>query len=150
MTKNVKNVVKTVVDQSTGEIIDQTVEKHFVSEVKTDNFFMVFFESMGAFLGLKQPADMRLIACLCKIAQFDTGVVTLSPKVRRELSKEANISLSNMSKSFKRLVESGLLIEDEGDYIINPNVFWKGSMKTRTEILQSEGLTFQIKLVEKG
>lgn len=64
MAKNVKSIIKTVVDQQTGEVIDQTVEKHFVSEVKTDNFFMIFFESMGVFLGLKQPADMRLIACI--------------------------------------------------------------------------------------
>lgn len=40
---NVKDVVKQVVDTETGEIVEQTVEKHFVRKVESESFFMVFF-----------------------------------------------------------------------------------------------------------
>lgn len=144
----VKDVIKQVVDKETGEIIEQGVEKHFVSEVKTENFFMVFIENIAPFLGLKQAADMRLIACMCCIADYNTGIVHMTRKAKRDLCEKANISISNISRNLNRLMEVGLITEDDGDFTINPSVFWKGTTKTRTEFLQTGGMTFQITLIE--
>lgn len=148
--KFVSNVVRQVVDHETGELLDQTVEKHFVTKVDTDSFFMVFIENLAPFFGLKQAGDVRLIIAMCKVADFNTGVVKMTKKTRMQLCEDANISVSNMNKNLKRLVECGLISEEDGEYTINPNIFWKGSTTTRTEVLKSDGLVFQIKLVEQS
>lgn len=148
--KFVSNVVKQVLDKETGEIIDQTVEKHFVSKVDTDNFFMVFIENLAPLFGLKQAGDIRLITAMCAMAEFNTGIVRMSRKRRLELCEQAGISVTNINKNLKRLSDTGLIIEDNGDYTINPNIFWKGSTTTRTELLRKGGLTFQIKIVDQN
>ncbi len=149
-TKKVSNVIKQVVDQETGELIDQTIEKHFVTKVDTDDFFMVFIENLAPFFGLKHPSDVRLITAMCTLAEFNTGIVKMSKKTRATLCEMSNISPTNISRSISRLVKMNLLVEDEGDYTINPNIFWKGSTATRAEVLKNGGLTFQIQLVDSS
>lgn len=144
---NVKDVVKQVVDTETGEVVEQTVEKHFVRKVESESFFMVFFENFGAFLGLSNASDIKLMASMCSKADFNTGLVRLSSRLRSELCEEASVSKSNISKNLKRLSDAGLIIPQDGDYLINPKVFWKGTMKSRMELLEKEGLSFSVKLV---
>lgn len=146
--KQVLSSIKEIVDSETGELLQQEVEKHFVTKVKSDNFFMCFFENFGAFYGLEHLSDVKLIACLCELAEFNTGVVQLSTKIRRVISEKTGIGLTNISRNIKRLKKSGLILEDEGEVTINPAVFWKGSTQERVEIIRSGGLTFSIKLVE--
>ena len=145
--KHVRDVVKQVIDKETGQVLDETVEKHFSTSVKTDSFFMVFFENFGTFLGLKNGSDIKLMACMCTKADFNTGLVRMSTSMRREICSEAGISLTNINKNLKRLSDVGLLILKEGDYVINPTVFWKGTMKSRTELLREGGMTFKVRLV---
>lgn len=145
----VSNVIKQVVDTETGEITDTTVEKHFVTKVKTDEFFMVFIENLAPFYGLKHPSDIRLMVAMCEMAEFNTGIIKMTKRTRLTLCEKAQISVSNINKNIKRLVDAKLLHEDDGDYTINPTIFWKGSTTTRTEVLQNEGLTFQITLYEE-
>lgn len=146
--RQVKSSIKQVVDKETGEVISQEFEKHFVAEVKTDNFFMCFYENFGAFYGLKHLSDVKLIACLCELAEFNTGVVHLSTKIRRVISEKTGISKTNLSRNLKRLKESKLIEEEEGQVTINPAVFWKGSVKERFETIKNGGLTFNIRIVE--
>lgn len=145
--KHVKDVVRQVIDQDSGQILDETIEKHFVTSVKTDSFFMVFFENFGTLLGLKNGSDIKLMACLCAKADFNTGLVRMSTSMRREVCAETDISATNINKNFKRLSDAGLLIPKDGDYIINPTVFWKGTMKSRTELLREGGMTFNVRIV---
>lgn len=147
--KLVSNVIRQVVDEETGVILDSTTEKHFVTKVKTDEFFMVFIENLAPFYGLKHPSDIRLMVAMCEMAEFNTGIVKMTKRTRLTLCEKANISVSNVNKNIKRLVDAELLHEDDGDYTINPTIFWKGSTTTRTELLQNEGLTFQITIYEE-
>ena len=147
-TKMVRDVVKQVVDSETGEIIEQGVEKHFVSTVKSEEFFMWYVDKLGTYFGLKRGSDKDLIVAMCCMADFNTGVVHMTPNTKKKLAETAKISLSNISKNLKRLVAAKLLFEEGGDYTINPELFWKGSVKTRTEILMDKGMVFQIKVVD--
>lgn len=146
--KQVSSVVKQVVDKDTGEITIQEVEKVFITKVKTDNFFMCFFENFAHFYGLKHLSDIKLIASMCEEAEFNSGVVYMSKGKRIKICERAGISFTNMSKNLSRLVDSGLISESNGDYTINPAVFWKGSIKERIEVLRSGNLSFCIRLVE--
>lgn len=142
-------IEKIVVSEETGEVVNQTTEVVYTSTVKSENFFMCIFENMAGFYNIKHASDARLLACLCSVAEFNTGVVRLSKKLRFQVCDTAKISVSNMSKNIQRLKELDLLTEDDGDIKINPNVFWKGTMKSRTELLKSpEGLLFSVRFVE--
>src|SRR5690606_15731098 len=107
-------------------------------------------ENFGAFLGLKSAKDKNLIACMCAEADFNTGVVHMTTRVREKLCQQAGISVPNVSRNLNRLVAAGLISEDRGDYTINPGVFWKGTTKSRTEILQNGGLIFKVQVIEPG
>jgi hypothetical protein len=146
--KFVGNEVITTVDERTGEIIETEVRKKFVSKVQTDNFFMCFFENFAGYYNIKHLADMKLIAAMCELAEFNTGVVHMTKKTRQIIHEKTGISLSNISRNLNRLKDLDLIAEDEGDYTINPAIFWKGSTTTRTEILKSGEMYFEIKLVE--
>lgn len=148
--KQVSSVFKQVTDKETGEILYQEVEKHFVAQIKTDNFFMCFFENFATFYGIKHLSDIKLLACLCELAEFNTGIVQLSTKVRRVISEKTGIGLTNLSRNIKRLKETGLITEEAGEVVINPAVFWKGSIKERFEIIKSGGLMFNIRIVEEN
>ena len=148
--KQVKTAYKQIVDKDTGEIIHQEFEKHFVAQVKSDNFYMCFFENFAPFYGLKHLSDAKLLACLCELAEFNTGIVQLSTKVRKVISEKTKIGLTNLSRNIKRLKETGLITEEYGEVVINPAVFWKGSIKERFEIIKSGGLLFNIRIVEEN
>lgn len=152
-TKQVANVIKTTVDNDTGEVLQQEVEKSFTTVVKTDNFFMCFFENFGAFYGLKTLADVKLMTCMCELAGYNTGIIQMNTKVRQLISQRTGLSVSNMSKNLKRLVAADLISVDCGQYTINPAVFWKGSLQERIDIIKSGGLTFKVRFIgdnEKG
>lgn len=144
--KRTKTYIKESVEN--GRVIDTTVTQEYKTAVNTDNFFMVFFENMGSFLGLKRMSDARLIACMCKLADFDTGRVLLTKEIREQLCKDCQVQYSNLSRSLTRLVSAGLLTGGKGTYTINPNIFWKGTTKSRTEILKTGGLTFKVTFVD--
>lgn len=149
-TRLVRDVIKQVVDKTTGEVVDQTVEKHYTTRVKSDSYVMVYFGMLSAFYGIKSGKDKDLIICLTSYAKYDTGVVELSPSLRDEICNVLGIYKSNLSSSLKRLVDCGLLSGERGRYTINPAAFWKGTINSRTELLNSDGLTFKITFVEEG
>lgn len=144
----VGNEIITTVNSDTGEVINTEVSKKFVSKIETDNFFMCFIENMAGFYNIKHLSDVKLLTAMCELAEFNTGIVHMTKKTRQIIHDKTGISLTNMNKNLKRLKELGLIAEDEGDYTINPAVFWKGSTTTRTEILKSGEMYFEIKLVE--
>lgn len=146
--KQIQSTYKQIIDKDTGELLSQEVEKHFVAQIKSDNFFMCYFENLAPFYGLKHLSDVKMLACLCELAEFNTGVVQLSTKIRKIISEKTKIGLTNMSRNIKRLVESDLISEEDGQVTINPAVFWKGSIKERIEIIKNGGLTFNVRIVE--
>ena len=146
--KKVKTVEKQVVDVETGELLDVTTEHHFVSEVKSDKFYMTFIENLAPFYGLKNAKDKDLIVALCEHAEFNTGIVRLTPKERQIICEKISINPRNISRHLKRLEEANLIHQDMGNITLNSAVFFKGTIKQRTEILRSEGILFQVRFVE--
>lgn len=143
-----KSNIKQVVDESTGELKIVETEKTYTVRIEPDRFYMVFFEKMASFYGIKHLSDIKLIICMCELAEFNTGVVYLTPKNREFIVGKTKISLSNISRNLKRLMALGLLSCEKGNYTVSPEVFWKGDTKTRSEIIKIDGLNFNIKVVE--
>src|SRR5690606_38562412 len=108
--KQVKTAYKQIVDKDTGEIIHQEFEKHFVAQVKSDNFYMCFFENFAPFYGLKHLSDVKLLICLCELADMYTIILKLSTRVRIKISDNISIYITNHSRYINRLKKSRLKI----------------------------------------
>lgn len=136
------------VNPETGELEEVEQIKDFVVKVDTEHFYMCFFEKMASFYGIKHLSDMKLMVSMCELAEFNTGIVHMTRKTRQRLCEQSGITITNLSRNLNRLIAIDLISYDEGDYTINPQVFWKGELKKRKELLEIDGLKFTITLVE--
>jgi hypothetical protein len=99
-------------------------------------------------------ASLKLLPRLLEEAEFNTGNISLSPGKRDAIQTELNMSKSTFTRALNDLIENkaifrtyftpvnedtGELLEDQrkeikGEYIVNPEMFWKGNLKDRTEL----------------
>lgn len=139
-----KNVVSTTkIDYSTGEITEDIQVKNFTVQTTTDKFYMTFIDFAAPLFDLKQGLDKALIAKLCCMAEFNTGIVKLTTQDRSDICKFLGISKQQLTNSLGRIKKLNLLSGSNGNFLINPKIFWKGDMKSRSEALKDN----QIKMV---
>ena len=141
-------------DAKTGEVRKITKTKSFSIKTNTEEFFMTFIDHMSGLFKITRPMDMNVLAKLCTLAEFNTGIVRLT-KVRREevrtaLGKEnAPISPQHLSNSLGRLRKLGL-IDGKGDELeIDPRVFWKGTSDQRRKLLKERKMEIHLKFFPK-
>lgn len=145
--------LKEFVDYRTGEVLQYESTKTVRKKVDSENFYMVFFDHMKIFPSLKKSGVNNLVLQqLCKLAEFNTGVVTISTKLREDLRQELGLSNAQFTNSLKALKNDGLIIGSRGTYQVNPKIFWKGDQKIRRdELLKNKEMriTYEIVDVEK-
>lgn len=134
------NVERTIVDKETGEIlkIDQT--KTFTTKVKVDKFYMTFIEYVAPFYKLKTQSAKDVLIWMCQNAEFNTGKIVFAPAIRKQMCEELNITTNTISNSLKKLLDLKLISGEQGVYQINPQIFWRGDLKTREELLNVESI----------
>ncbi len=119
----------------------EEVETKKVYKIKIkpdDEFYMVYIKYMSPYYDLKYADDIKMLGKLCEWAEFDKGVVYLTSGRRKELIEKLSIHNSNISKSIKRLKELKLIDGSDGEFEINPVIFWKGSKASRMEMMRKE------------
>lgn len=75
---------------------------------------------------------------MCRNAIFNTGKVSLSASDRQDICKLLGISPQTLTNCLTLLKEKKLIDGDKGSYTINPNIYWKGDLKSRNAILNTE------------
>lgn len=135
-----KNEITTeVIDNQTGEIIKQTTSKTFSVKTTSEEFYFTFLSLIKDIIGLKSIVDIKVLYMLCNHAEFNTGIVGLTPNKRSEFMSELNITYHTLANSLTRLKQLGFISPNRGDVTINPLYFWKGDLKTREQLLKSGG-----------
>lgn len=141
-TKSLKHETTTW-DKETGEQI--TVSKTYAIKIKQDEFYMSYIENMSGFFNLKSAIDIKVLTKFCMMAKYNTGKLVLSTAERKEICVLLEISTQQLTNSIYALRKNGLLSGSQGNFIINPAVFWKGTNETRNKLLSSEdGLSLNI------
>jgi hypothetical protein len=146
--KKLTRITETV-NTGTGEVT--TIEKTFtVSSKNSEEFYITFLSGMNAVCELARPSDIKVLSILCTKAVFNTGRVALTPKDRKEIIDKLGIKPQSFSNSINRLKTAGLLSGDRGEYIINPQHFWKGTTDERNKLLREKriDLLFKYKIDE--
>lgn len=145
MAKYEQSTIKEIIDRETGEVLTAELSKTFVKKVSEDNFYVTFIDYISSFFKLP-PNAIKVLTWMCKNAEFNTGKVTLASKTRDKLANETGISPTTITTNLSTLKKAKLISGERGEFIINPQIFWKGELKARREILKDANLrvTFSI------
>lgn len=141
----IQSTTTTVKDKDGNEVITDEKKLHSVILDDTDKFYMVYFNMLRTFYQIKYLKDVLLLFKLCEMANFNTGIVSLSANDRFDLCVFLNVQNSNLSTGLKRLKLLGLIFGDKGRYTINESVFWKGDKEMRKQLLKDRGIDFIIR-----
>lgn len=141
--KLVVNELRDKIDKETGEVTQMIVRK--VIDVKVgseEKFIMMFVEHIAPMYDLKYANDIKVLLKLCEFAEYESGEVHLSSKRRLDMLTDIKMQQSNVSKSLRRLKDKKLISGENGEYLLNPVIFWKGKRSKRLEELRKKGLSF--------
>lgn len=142
--KKVFNSITTETNKDTGEITE-TEKSVTVSTSSGDKFFMTFLENMSSFYNINCVTDVKVLAKMCSMAEYNTYHMFMPPARRKEIMQELKINTQTMSNALTRLKGIGMVSGSDGMYEINPIVFWKGSTKERDRLLKTKGIEIKIK-----
>lgn len=150
MKQTIQTQVREFVNCETGEVLQYESTKTYKEKVDSEKFYMVFFDHFHPFQSLKRSAVNNNLLCeLCKLAEFNTGIVHMTPKVRLDICNLLGISKSQLCNSLKALKDDNLISANKGDYKLNPQIFWKGDQKIRKEeLLKNKELKITYELVD--
>ena len=144
MAKLKNEIVQEVLDIETGELIRTTTQKVYSSKINSESFFMTFIEAIAPIYKLKSATDLKLIIKFCEIAEFNTGKVIISSSLRKDICEQLGISNNQYSISLKSIKEKGIVTGDKGTFVLNPSIYWKGTVKSRESIMKDFTITISI------
>lgn len=140
--KKVQTFYKEVVDASTGEVVAFENQKVYTEPIDSERFYMTYLEYIAPLYELKSGIALLVLTWLCEHAQFNTGKVDISTARREELCAQLGICNNALTNNLKKLKELNLISGEKGSYQINPQIFWKGDIKSRKDLL--EGKEFKV------
>ena len=126
-----------LVDNHTGELLEFRQTKR----VSLDEFIQVFFSSYPELFKLK-GLQLKMLMCCWKHSTYNkdndtTGNVVHNNATFKQNCRSEGLDISDASidNYISDLCKAGLLIKKcRGEYLLNPDYFFKGSLSQRTKI----------------
>lgn len=127
-----------VVDNHTGELL----ELRQTRKLSLEEFIMVFFSSYPELFKLK-GLQLKILMCCWKHSTYNkendtTGNIVHNNASFKQHCREEGLDLSDASidNAVSSLCKTGLLQKKcRGEYLLNPEYFFKGTLSARTKIL---------------
>ena len=123
-----------------------------VTEIEIDHspsepFYQVYLNYIGWQFDIHGGAAQAVLVYFMENAEYNTGLVRFTASDRKELMERIKVSRAGLYKAIKYLEKVGAIAPKVcsvdgsvgGQYMINPNMFWKGDKSTR----QSLRVTFR-------
>lgn len=144
MSKYNQEVTETILDESTGELISFKQSKTFTTKITPDKFYFTFLMSISEITKITRLTDIKALSYLCSIAEYNTGIAFLPSARKKELCNTMNLKPQTVSNALTNLKKGGFVSGKGGAYTINPEYFWKGSLKERELLLKSKEVELDI------
>lgn len=144
-----QSFIHEVVDGTTGEVVQVETKKTFTDKIKAEHFYMTFLDYIAPLYKLKGEIPHKILTWLCERAIYNSGKVILSTGERKELCQELDITNPQLSNNLKKLKELNLISGDQGNYQINPQIFWKGDMQSRRSFLEGKSLQVSFEILDQ-
>ena len=127
-----------IVDNHTGELL----ELRQTRKLSLEEFIMVFFSSYPELFKLK-GLQLKVLMCCWKHSTYNkenevAGNIVHNNASFKQHCREEGLDLSDASidNNISSLCKTGLLIKKcRGEYLLNPDYFFKGSLSQRTKML---------------
>ena len=138
----------TVIDKTTGEVLDSTAEIIKYKKVTEDSFISVYLNDMSGLMNIKNQTELRILAWMWKLStypdnEFPGNCVILGDHLMDKIEKDLNNKRQTIRNTVAHLVKTKVLIKDNqhrSTYYLNPEYFFKGKVqdlpKVRKVILQ--------------
>jgi len=147
-----ENVIQTTqreyLDPETGELVTIDYSKTIRRKIKASAFYMTFIDFVAPQHNLKLNAK-SILQWMCEHAEFNTGMVSLTTKARENMAKDMNICVNTITNNLATLKKEGLISGEKGEFIINPQIFWKGDIAVRERLLQDKDIQITFKIGEE-
>lgn len=147
--------MKGFVSSTTSRVLDEngfervrTETKQFVYKADEEPFYNVFIKYVKWMFDIKSIITLKVLVFMLEIAEFNTGKVSLTSGERARVIEGLGIAQSALSRAIKELLlvgaitrvthldkNTGEIIARKGEYIINPEMFWKGELKKRKQLV---------------
>ena len=126
-----------LVDKHTGEVKDYKV----VKLLKTDEFIMMFFESIPEVCAIKSAIEIKVLMGCFILSSYNPNFpeanrFSNSITFKRKLVEiVGDIPFQSIDRAISLLCKRGLLIRHcKGEYSLNPKFFFKGSLSNRRQL----------------
>lgn len=128
------------IDSSVNKTVQKSTQEKpeinvYISEKKNikplNNFVILFYESLEVIIN-KYKLNGKDITVLIKFLKYmeNGNLITVNKK---SMAEDLGMATSNLSRSIKKLKQSGLIVEDNGNEYINLQVITKQSLKNSKE-----------------
>ena len=103
-----------------------------------DPFFITY--SKGIEPLCKMPifnVAVRVLWKLMELAEFNKGRIYMYPNRAEEIMSSCSISRASYQRAIRDLLDVGVIVKEKDCYIVVGNMFWKGSIKARSQYLKA-------------
>ncbi len=134
----------------TGEIVEFSEHKS-VQLKKTEPFFQVYSQQIMALYSTDvMNATTKVLYKMMEYAEWNTGKVFMTTDRVEELMSSCNMSRASYHRGVKELIDKGIIIKGKGSYTIAENMYWKGDMKMREDLIKAKMKVTFTPVLEEG
>ena len=149
MANTLTTKVTEIVDSQTGEILKYESQRVTREKINSENFYMIFTDYCNRLYRITSGIAHNVFTWMCTHAEFNSGRVSLPAALRQQLTKELDISDSQLTHALRVLKKNGVIAGERGLFSINPQIFWKGDQKIRRdELLKNKELKITYEIVD--
>lgn len=122
----------------TGEILEFSEHKS-VELKRTEPFFLTYSKQiMALYTTDVLNATTKVLYKMLEYSEWNTGKVYMTTDRVEEIMYTCNISRATYHRAVKELITKDIIIKGKGSYTIAENMFWKGELKMRDEIMKAK------------
>ncbi len=132
---------ETSITEPDGEV--RLMSKTYNTKIKVQEFYATFINHVQFLYTLNNTEKNIMIYC-CNNAKFNSGEVRITPQDRIEMMAFFNVKKAALSNNIKSLIAKNLLIGQKGKYLINPELFWKGTFDGRESLKANSRISFNV------
>ena len=126
-----------LLDKQTGEILEYRETR----KVTVDEFIMVFFTSYPELMKLT-GVQLKVLMCCWKLSSFNpinekTGNIVHNNPSFKDYCREEGVTApdAGIDNAISKLCKKRLILKRcKGEYILNPEYFFKGTLSNRSKI----------------
>lgn len=145
MKKIVQSIEREFVDSETGEITKVETSKVYREKISEDSFYMTFIDFIAPLYKLTSETARKLLSWMCEHAEFNTGSIKLTTADRKEIATSLGVTNNTITNCLAILKKLKLISGSSGNFEINPQIFWKGDLNIRRELLSKND--FRVKFI---